>query len=82
MEFLNKKIKSIEDIKNYIDNLFINNMMYHFEDDAKDVLSNTSNFIKQAFTLEQSKLLNSRTKEMLELDYEYAFEYALSLLEN
>lgn len=82
MEFLTKKIKSTEDIKNYIDNLFINNMMYHFEDDAKDVLSNTSNFIKKAFTLEQCKLLNSRTKEMLELDYEYAFEYALSLLEN
>lgn len=82
MEFLNKKIKSIKDIENYIDKLVINNMMYHFEDDAKDILSNTSGFTKQAFTLEQCKLLNCRTKEMLELDYDYAFEYALLVLEN
>jgi hypothetical protein len=75
-------LKNIADIENYIDNLVINNMMYHFEDDAKDILSNTSGFTKQAFNLEQCKLLNCRTKEMLELDYDYAFEYALLVLEN
>lgn len=80
MKFLNNQIKSLEDIKSYIDNLVINNMMYHFDDDAEDILSNESGFSDQAFTDEQCKLLNARTNEMLELNYDYAFEYALEYL--
>ena len=81
MKFLQNEIKSLEDIKNYIDNLEANNMMYHFDDDAEDILSNESDFSKQAFTDEQCKLLNARTNEMLELNYDYAFEYACEILE-
>ena len=82
MKFLQNKIESLEDIKNYIDNLTINNMMYHFDDDAEDILSNESGFSDRAFTNDQCKLLNARANEMLELNYDYAFEYACLVLED
>lgn len=81
MKFLQDQIKTKKDIKNYIDNLALNNMMYHFDDDAKDILSNESSSSKQAFTEEQCILLNARTNEMLELDYDYAFDYACEVLD-
>lgn len=81
MKFLNNQIKSLEDIKSYIDNLLINDMMYHFDDDAEDILSFKSGFTEPAFTTEQCELLNARTNEMLELNYDYAFEYACSIIE-
>jgi hypothetical protein len=82
MKFLQNKIESLEDIKNYIDNLLTNDMMYHFDDDAEDILSFKSGFSDRAFTDEQCALLNARTNEMLELDYDYAFEYACLVLED
>ena len=82
MKFLQNQIKSLEDIKSYIDNLLINDMMYHFDDDAEDILSFKSGFSEPAFTTEQCKLLNARTNEMLELNYDYAFEYACTLIED
>ena len=81
MKFLHNQIKSLEDIKSYIDNLLINDMMYHFDDDAEDILSFKSDFSEPAFTTEQCDLLNTRTNEMLELNYDYAFEYACSIIE-
>jgi hypothetical protein len=81
MKFLQNKIESLEDIKSYIDNLLINDMMYHFDDDAEDILSYKTDFSEPAFTDEQCKLLNARTNEMLELNYDYAFEYACSIIE-
>ena len=81
MKFLQNKIESLEDIKSYIDNLLINDMMYHFDDYAEDILSYKSGFSEPAFTTEQCDLLNARTNEMLELNYDYAFEYACELLE-
>ena len=82
MTFLNKQIKNKKDIKNYIDNLVANNMMYHFEDDATDILSQVSGFTKPAFTPEQCILLDIRSYEMLNVDYDYTFEYACEVLED
>ena len=82
MKFLNKQIKNKKDIKNYIDNLVANNMMYHFEDDATDILSRASGFTKPAFTPEQCILLDIRSYEMLNVDYDYTFEYACEVLED
>ena len=82
MKFLNKQIKTKKDIKNYIDNLVANNMMYHFEDDATDILSQVSGFTKPAFTPEQCILLDQRSTEMLNVDYDYTFEYACYVLED
>jgi hypothetical protein len=82
MTFLNKQIKTKKDIKNYIDNLVANNMMYHFEDDATDILSCASGFTKRAFTPEQCILLDIRSNEMLNVDYDYTFEYACYVLED
>lgn len=81
MKFLNKQIKTKKDIKNFIDNLVANKMMYHFEDYAKDILSQASGFVEPAFTPEQCKLLDKRTDEMLDVDYDYTFEYSCEVLE-
>lgn len=81
MKFLNKQIKTKEDIKNFIDNLVTNKMMYHFEDYAKDILSQASGFVEPAFTTEQCELLDKRTDEMLNVDYDYTFEYSCEVLE-
>ena len=78
MNFLTKKIKSYDDLREYIDNLAKHDMLYHFDDDANDILSVASGFEEPAFTKDQSILLNARTTEMLELDYEYAFDYAVN----
>lgn len=82
MTFLNKQIKNKKDIKDFIDYLVLNNMMYHFEDDAKDILSQVSGFTKPAFTPEQCILLDQRSTEMLNVDYDYTFEYACYVLED
>jgi hypothetical protein len=76
MKFLQNKIESKQDIANYITNLFDNNMMYHFDDEAEDILSYSSGFEASAFTNDQCKLLNTRRDEMFEIDYDYAFECA------
>jgi hypothetical protein len=82
MKFLQNQIKTKKDIAYYIADLYDNNMMYHFDDDAEDILSNESGFSDQAFTDEQCKLLNERRDEMLAIDYDYVFECACSLLED
>jgi hypothetical protein len=82
MTFLNKQIKTKKDIKDFIDYLVLNNMMYHFEDDAKDILSRVSGFTKPAFTPEQCVLLDQRSTEMLNVDYDYTFKYACYVLED
>lgn len=81
MKFLNKQIKTKKDIKNFIDNLAANDMMYHFEDRAKDILSRVSGFTEPAFTHEQCELLDKRASEMLSVDYDYTFEYSCRVLE-
>lgn len=75
MQFLNNKIETKQDVKNYIDNLQANNMLYHFEDDAEDIVD------FQDLSKEVLNLLNTRTDEVLSIDYDYAFEYICELLE-
>lgn len=81
MKFLHNQIKTKKDIAYYITDLYDNNMMYHFDDDAEDILSFKSGFSEPAFTIDQCKLLNERRDEMLAIDYDYAFECALALIE-
>jgi hypothetical protein len=40
MKFLQNEIKTKKDIAYYITDLYDNNMMYHFDDDAEDILRN------------------------------------------
>jgi len=82
MKFLQNEIKTKKDIAYYIADLYDNNMMYHFDDEAEDILSNISGFSDRAFTDEQCKLLNERRDEMLAIDYDYAFERVCALLED
>jgi hypothetical protein len=74
MKFLQNEIKTKKDIAYYIDNLYNNDMLYHFDDDAKDII----NF--QDFSNDTTDLLNARTDEALSIDYDYALEYICKLL--
>jgi hypothetical protein len=75
MKFLNNKITNQADIKNYINNLQSNNMLYHFDDDARDIVD------FQNLSEDILDLLDTRTNEALSIDYDYAFEYICELLE-
>jgi len=74
MKFLQNEIKTKKDITYYIDNLYNNDMLYHFDDDARDII----NF--QDFSNDTIDLLNVRTDEALSIDYDYVLEYICKLL--
>jgi|LakMenE18May11ns_1017448.scaffolds.fasta_scaffold8986597_2 hypothetical protein len=75
MKFLNKQIKTKRDIESYIDSLVSNDLMYHFDDNARDIVS-----FEENLSQEHLDLLDIRTNEMLDIDYDYAFEYALKIM--
>lgn len=77
---LETRINSYEKLEKYIDYLIDNDMMYHFDDDAENILSNTTN--QPAFEPEQCIELNKRRNEMFLLDYEYAFDYAYNKMKH
>jgi hypothetical protein len=56
-------------------------MLYHFDEDACDILSRVSDHSIQLFTDEESILIDKRRDEMLKLDYEFTFDYALTKLD-
>ena len=80
MKFLQNEIKTKKDIAYYIAGLYDNDMLYHFDDDAEDILSYESGFSEPAFTTNQCELLNKRRDEMFSIDSDYAFELALTLI--
>lgn len=80
MKFLQNEIKTKKDIAYYIADLYGNDMLYHFDDDAEDILSYKSGFSEPAFTTSQCELLNKRRDEMFSIDSDYAFELALTLI--
>jgi hypothetical protein len=75
MKFLQNKITNQKEIKNYIDNLQSNNMLYHFDDDARDIVD------FQNLSEDILDLLDTRTNEVISIDYDYAFKYICELLE-
>jgi hypothetical protein len=81
MNLLKKRIVSREDIVNYIDFLVSTDMLYHFDDDAVDILTRVSDHELSLFTEEEAVLVDRRRDEMLKLDYDFAFEYALTKIE-
>ena len=81
MNLMSKTIKTREDISNYIDFLVSEDLLYHFDEDALDILSRVSDHSIQLFTDEESILIDKRRDEMLKLDYEFTFDYALTKLD-
>ena len=81
MNLLKKEIKTRKDIVNYINFLESEDILYHFDDDACDILSRVSDHSIQLFTDEESILIDKRRDEMLKLDYEFTFDYALTKLD-
>ena len=81
MNLLKKEITSPRDIINYINYLTSQDLLYHFDDDAEDVLCRVSNHSRRLFTKKQCELVNKRRDEMLSVDYEFAFDYACTKLE-
>ena len=77
---MKNQIKSIKDVKAFVQYLIDNDQLYHFEDEPSDVLNR---HWEPAFTPAECDLLNQRVDEMCELDLlESAFEFALKHLES
>ena len=76
MNFLNNQIKSSADMKSFVDNLALNDKLFHFEDDPADVIDRDDNYI---FTGTECILVNKRIDEIYELDLlDSAFDYVLT----
>ena len=77
---MKNQIKSIEDVKNFVQYLIDNNQLYHFEDDPIDVINTNDEAV---FTPHECDLLNKRIDEICELNMlEDAFNFALERLES
>ena len=75
---MKNQIKSIEDVKNFVQYLIDNDQLYHFEDDPIDVINTNDEAV---FTPYECDLLNQRVDEICELNLlESAFEFALEHL--
>jgi hypothetical protein len=75
---MKNQIKSIEDVKNFVQYLIDNDQLYHFEDDPIDVINTNDEAV---FTPYECDLLNKRVDEICELNLlESAFEFALEHL--
>jgi hypothetical protein len=78
---MKNQIKSIEDVKAFVQYLIDNDQLYHFEDEPSDVLCYKTG--EAAFTPSECNLLNTRVGEICELNLlESAFEFALEHLES
>lgn len=76
MKLLNNQIKSSVDMKSFVDNLVLNDKLFHFEDDPTEVIDKTN---KRIFTDAECALVNKRIDEICELNLlESAFDYALT----
>lgn len=76
MNFLNNQIKSSTDMKSFVDNLALNDKLFHFEDDPADIIDRDDNSI---FTDAECILVNKRIDEICELDLlDSAFDYVLT----
>jgi len=77
---MKNQIKSIEDVKNFVQYLIDNDQLYHFEDDPIDVINNND---EPVFTPYECDLLDRRINEICELNMlEDAFNFALEHLES
>ena len=77
---MKNQIKSIEDVKAFVQYLIDNDQLYHFEDEPSEVI-NINN--EAVFTNEECDLLNKRVDEICELNMlEDAFNFALEHLES
>jgi hypothetical protein len=77
---MKNQIKSIEDLKTFVQYLNDNDKLFHFEDDPADIIN--FNTDKATFTDEECKILNKRIDEICELNLlEEAFELALACYE-
>ena len=80
MKFLNQEIKTKEDIKNYVHQLTINDMLYFFGEPAENMITrdpSEPNEYVPSFTPEQCELLNKRRAEMYAIDEDYMWHRSM-----
>ena len=77
---MKNQIKSIEDVKAFVQYLIDNDQLYHFEDEPIDVININD---EPVFTPYECDLLDRRINEICELNMlEDAFNFALEHLES
>jgi hypothetical protein len=78
MEFLNNKINTKSEAKSFINNLFNEDKLFHFDDDPREIIDITGTCI---FTEEECLLIDKRIGEMFLTGFD-CFSYALKLIIN
>lgn len=72
---MNNQIKTIDDVRDFVQYLVDNDQLYHFEDNPAEVITVDD---KLVFTADECKLLNKRIDEICELNMlEDAFNFGL-----
>jgi len=72
---LNIDIKTISDANKFILELFINNELFHFDDNAEDII-----WFECEPTSEEIKQLNSLVNQLFEIENYDPFEFAMGLI--
>jgi hypothetical protein len=78
MEFLNDKINTKSEAKSFINNLFNEDKLFHFDDDPREIIDITGTSI---FTEKECLLLDERLNEMFLTGFD-CYAYALKLIIN
>ena len=77
---MKNQIKSIEDLKAFVQYLIDNDQLYHFDDEPAEIINSNHEAV---FSQYECNLLNKRIDEICELNMlENAFELALEYLES
>ena len=76
MDFLFNSIVTVEDAKSFINNLFNEDKLFHFDNDQREIINITGEFI---FTEEECNLIDDRLTEMFSLNFD-CYSYALKLI--
>ena len=72
---MNNQIKTIDDVRDFVQYLVDNDQLFHFEDNPAEV---TNSYRQPVFTADECKLINKRIDEICELDMlDDAFNYGL-----
>lgn len=65
-EFMQNAISTREQARQFVEDLNENSMLFHFDDDPADILSNRSGFSEALFTEEECVYVAQRVEEMFD----------------
>ena len=82
-EFMQNAISTREQARQFVEDLNENSMLFHFDDDPADILSNRSGFSEALFTEEECVYVAQRVEEMFDtIGYDDAMQLLCDMFED